>query len=80
MRGPKGEWRPAGIGALAAHVCKIATGEIEETYDPPNSDNTNVRKRTSAAGKARAKALTPKRRSEISRAAAIARWSKHKEE
>ena len=27
MRGPKGQWRPAGAGALAAHICKIATGE-----------------------------------------------------
>ena len=33
MRGPNGEWRPAGISALAVHICKIATGEIEETYE-----------------------------------------------
>ena len=37
-KGPQGQWRPAGAGALAVHVCRIATGEIEETYDPPQAD------------------------------------------
>ena len=34
-RGPKGEWRPADPIARAVHVMKIATGQIEETFDPP---------------------------------------------
>ena len=76
-KGPQGQWRPAGAGALAVHVCRIATGEIEETYEPPRTDsgNTIASRRASNAGKARAAKLTPKRRSEIARSAATARWS-----
>ena len=75
-KGPRGQWRPAGAGALAAHVCRIATGEIEETYAPPrnSSGNTSASRRASAAGKARARALTPERRSEIAAKAAETRW------
>ena len=75
-KGPQGQWRPAGAGALAAHVCRIATGEIEETYDPPQADSGNAiaSLRASKAGKARASALTPERRSEIAVLAAKARW------
>ena len=77
-KGPQGQWRPAAAGALAVHVCKIVTGEIAETYDPPRkaSGNTSASRRASAAGKARARALTPKRRREIAVAAAEARWEK----
>ena len=78
MRGPNGEWRPAGIGALAAHVCKIATGEIEETYEPPEAPDKGPRagQQARARGRARAAKLTPKRRSEIAKAAAAARWNR----
>ena len=38
--------------------------------------NAYIRRMTSRGGKARAKALTPARRSEIARAAAQARWRK----
>ena len=41
-KGPQGQWRPARVGALAVHVCRIATGEIEETYDPPQADSGNA--------------------------------------
>ena len=76
-KGPQGQWRPAGAGALAAHVCRIATGEIEETYDQPQADSGNAiaSRRASNAGKARSAKLTPERRTEIARAAASARWS-----
>ena len=40
--------------------------------------NAYVRSMTSRGGKARAKALTPERRSEIARAAVQARWRKAK--
>lgn len=75
-KGPQGQWRPAGAGALAAHVCRIATGDIKETYDPPRtkSGNTEASLRASKAGKARSSALTPERRSEIAVLAAKARW------
>ena len=77
-KGPQGQWRPAGAGALAAHVCRIATGEIEETYEPPRtkSGNAVASQRASKAGKARARSLTPDRRTEIARAAAVARWER----
>ena len=78
-KGPQGQWRPAGVGALAAHVCKIATGEIEETYEPlPQTDSGNAlaSRQASKAGKARARALTPKRRSEIAKIAAATRWQR----
>ena len=75
-KGPQGQWRPAGAGALAAHVCKIATGEIEETYDPPKrNDHGRASRQASKAGKARSRALTSERRSEIAARAAKARWT-----
>ena len=77
MRGPNGEWRPAGIGALAAHVCKIATGEIEETYEPPEApEDPKAFEQARARGRARAAKLTPARRSEIAKTAAAARWNR----
>ena len=78
-KGPQGQWRPAGAGALATHVCRIATGEIEETCDPPRSTsgNTKASRQASKAGILRARALTPERRSEVSAKAAEARWRAH---
>ena len=75
-KGPQGQWRPAGAGALAAHVCRIATGDIEETYEPPRtkSGNTEASLRASKAGKARSAALAPDRRVDIAVKAAKARW------
>ena len=47
-KGPQGQWRPAGVGALAVRVCRIATGEIEETYEaPPKSSPSADSRRTS---------------------------------
>ena len=74
-RGPKGEKRPAdGIGA-AVHVMRIATGEIEENTE---TGKEYARKGGLIGGKARAKALSPKRRKEIAQRAARKRWSKAK--
>ena len=33
-KGPQGQWRPVSDTACAAHVMKIATGEIEEPRAP----------------------------------------------
>jgi hypothetical protein len=71
-RGPRGEKRPADVIGNAVHVMRIATGEIEE-------DLGRAPKRAKGGhrgGKARAAVLTPQQRSEIARAAAIARWKK----
>ena len=77
--GPKGQWRPAETGPCAVHVMKIATGEIEETFEPPkrkNADNRAASERASKAGKARAASQTPEERRDQGRAAATARWAR----
>ena len=69
-KGPRGERRPADAVGCAVHVAKIATGEIEDTkHDQPNKVRSGL-----AGSRARAKALTDERRSEIGRIAAAARW------
>lgn len=76
-RGPNGEWRPAGDGPCAIHVMKVLTGQIPKDYQPTPgqpADPDAAQKRASSGGKARAASLTPKRRSEIARDAASARW------
>jgi hypothetical protein len=60
--------RPRDMNQLAAHVGKIATGEIEDTP----ATNPAAAKR----GEARAAKLTPARRKEIAQKAAKARWGK----
>lgn len=64
--GPRGEKRPADVIGNAVHVAKIATGEIEDTKQKPSAKTKS--------GKARAKAMSPERRSEIASIAAKARW------
>ncbi len=36
--GPDGQWRPRSAGACAVHVMKIATGELEESREPPKKE------------------------------------------
>ena len=69
MKGPNGEKRPSDPVSAAVMVGRIATGQLE--------DPSPARR---AAGLARAKALTPERRSEIARKAALARWSRKRVE
>ena len=64
-RGPKGERRLAGTIENAIHVAKIATGEVEDKL-PSATRNGGIK-----GGPARAKALSPERRSEIARKAAL---------
>jgi hypothetical protein len=52
----------------------ISTGEIEKDIDPKSAAAELGR----LGGKARKQALTPERRKEIARKAAIKRWSKHR--
>ena len=73
-KGPQGQWRPADAVGCAVRMMKIATGEIEETYEEPKPP-AKVRAGR-RGGPARAKALTPERRSEIAARAASARWAK----
>jgi hypothetical protein len=73
-RGPKGEKRPADVIGNAVKVMRIATGEEVEELPDPGKDY--ARKGGLKGGEARAKALTPKQRAEIAKAAAEARWKK----
>ena len=75
-RGPKGQWRPPGDIACAVHVGKIATGEIEDSEEPPPSYSDDMeQRRARKGGKARAASLSTERRSEIASKAASARWN-----
>lgn len=72
-KGPRGEKRPADVTGGAVKVMRIATGEEpddrEETPAPSPAQQLGK-----LGGAARAKALTPQRRSEIARKAAAKRW------
>lgn len=70
-RGPKGEKRPADVIGAAIRVARIATGEQIEDAAPKQSAAAEL---GSKGGKARAKALSKKARSEIARKAARKRW------
>jgi len=72
--GPKGEKRPADVNARAVMIAQIATGEIKDvtTEDGKNAAAVALGR---MGGKARAAALSKKRRAEIAQAAARARWS-----
>jgi 2-keto-3-deoxy-6-phosphogluconate aldolase len=72
-RGPKGEKRLADVNARAVMIGKIATGEIEDTTTDDGKNAAAVALGR-LGGKARAKAMTAKRRKEIARKAAKSRW------
>ena len=73
-KGPKGQKRPADVIGNAVKVMRIATGEEE---DMPNDGKDPAAKALgSKGGKARAKALSGMRRSQIAKTAASARWKR----
>ncbi len=73
-RGPKGERRPRDVIGNAVHVMRIATGEIEESFPADDGKNKAAQELGRRGGEARAKGMTAKRRKEIARKAAKARW------
>jgi len=73
--GPKGEKRPRDLNQWAKRMVDIATGvAIDDTKPSPP-----IASPQSLGGKARAKALKPKRRTEIAKSAAGARWKSRQE-
>jgi hypothetical protein len=74
-RGPKGEKRPADVIGNAVHVMKVLTGEIEDTT-PDDGKDPAAKALGKKGGAARAKKITPERRAEIARKAAVSRWNK----
>jgi hypothetical protein len=77
--GPKGEKRPRDVIGTAVKVMRIATGEIEEDIEP-KAASAAAAELGSRGGKARKSALTPERRKEIARKAALARWQKRRDQ
>jgi hypothetical protein len=73
-RGPKGERRPADANQRAVMVARIATGEIEDkvTDDGKNAAAVALGR---MGGKARAEGLSARKRREIAKKAAKARWT-----
>ena len=73
--GPKGEKRPADVIGNAVKVMRIATGEEAETPadEGKNAAAVALGKR---GGAARAARMTPERRAEIARKAAVKRWER----
>lgn len=74
-RGPKGEKRPADVIGNAAHVMRIATGEIADAV-PDDGKDPAAKALGKKGGAARAKSMSPKKRSEIAKKAAQRRWGK----
>jgi hypothetical protein len=69
-KGPQGQKRPADVIGNAVKVMRIATGEeTEETAVKSAAAELGSR-----GGKARAASLSKKKRAEIARQAAKARW------
>jgi hypothetical protein len=58
----------------AVHVMRLATGQIEEERQPDDGKNKAAAELGRMGGKARAKSLSKKRRAQIARRAAAARW------
>ena len=75
-RGPNGEWRPPDPVARAVHIGKLATGQIEETFEPPRQDDpAAASRRASNAAKASAASRTPEERRALAKSGADARWA-----
>ena len=72
-RGPQGQKRPADVIGNAVRVMRIATGEETEELDPAKSAAAELGSR---GGKARAAKMSAKRRAEIAKRAAQARWGR----
>ncbi len=73
-KGPQGQKRPADVIGNAVKVMRIATGEEEEAA----SVKSAAAELGSLGGKARAASLTKKKRAEIAKKAAAARWKRTK--
>jgi hypothetical protein len=73
-RGPKGRKRPADAVGHAAKVVRIAAGGEQEEFPADDGKDKAAQSLGRRGGKARAAALSAKRRVEIARKAAAKRW------
>ncbi len=75
-KGPKGQRRPADVIGNAVKVMRIATGDEAEDFPADDGKDKAAQSLGRRGGKARAEALSKKRRTEIARTAAAKRWKK----
>jgi hypothetical protein len=78
MSNPK---RSRDINQMAAMIVSLSTGETQASTEPEESPEKRyarefARKGGLVGGKARAAALSPRKRKEIAKKAAAARWKK----
>ena len=73
-RGPKAQKRPAGVIGDAIKVVRIAAGGEQEDFPADDGKDKAAQSLGRRGGKARAAALSAKRRVEIARKAAAKRW------
>ena len=70
-KGPDGQRRPNDVNQLAHKVIRIATGEEEDALPAEGARRGGL-----AGGVSRGQKLSPERRAEIAKKAALARWKK----
>lgn len=75
-RTPKGHKRPADVIGNAVHVMRVATGEIIESGATEDGKSKAAVELGRKGGKARANSLSSKKRRDIARRAAAARWKR----
>jgi hypothetical protein len=71
---PKRPKRPADVASNAVHVMKVLTGEADDEAPADDGKDPAAKALGAKGGAARAKSMSPERRSEIARAAAAKRW------
>jgi hypothetical protein len=76
-RGPKGERRHADVNRNAVLIAKIATREAADDVPTPESEGKNAAAVALGrmGGRARAEGLSARKRKEIAKKAAKARWA-----
>jgi hypothetical protein len=75
-KGPKGQKRPADVIGNAVKVMRIATGEEAEDFGADDGKDKAAQSLGRRGGEARARNLSSRRKAEIAKMAATARWSK----
>ena len=77
-KGPKDQKRRANVIGNAVKAMRISISEEKEAdFAADDGKDRAAQSLGQRGGKARAKALTAKRRSEIAKAAAVKRWTKN---
>ena len=76
-KGPQGQKRPRDVVSNAVKVMRIATGEEEEELEDDGKD-PSAKALGAKGGRARAKNLSKRERSDIARNAANARWRNYR--